>query len=83
MVEVITTRGGQSLRVKRLATVTPPGSAWTPTGQLVATIGEVRAILGDAFQTLGEVRERRFDGGRRACEADIARQRLCGGSALA
>lgn len=63
-VEVITTRGGQSFRVKRLDTVTPVGSGWTPTGQLVATIGEVRELLGDDFETLTEVRDRRFEGGR-------------------
>ena len=63
-VEVITTRGGQSFRVKRLDTVTPPGSGWTATGQLVATIGEVKAILGEAFDDLVEVRSQRFDGGR-------------------
>jgi hypothetical protein len=57
-VEVITTRGGQSFRVKRLDTVMPAGSGWTPTGQLVSTIDEVREILGDAFATLNETRSR-------------------------
>ena len=64
-VEVITGRTGQqSFRVKRLDTVMPASSGWTPTGQLVATIGEVRDIIGDAFTTLTEVRDRRFEGGR-------------------
>ena len=63
-VEVITTRGGQSFQVKRLDTVMPASSGWTPTGQLVATIEEVRDIVGDAFTTLTEVRDRRFEGGR-------------------
>jgi hypothetical protein len=57
-VEVLTTRGGQSFRVKRLDQVASPGT-WTPTGQLVATIGEVREvreILGDSFELLTEDR---------------------------
>jgi hypothetical protein len=58
-VEVITTRGGQSFRVKRLDGVMPAGSGWTPTGHLVRTIDEVREILGgDAFATLTETRSR-------------------------
>ena len=64
-VEVITGRTGkQSFRVKRLDTVMPASSGWTPTGQIVATIGEVRELLGDAYGTLTEVRDRRFEGGR-------------------
>ena len=61
-VEVITTRGGQSFRVKdnyRVASDT-----WAPTGEIVATIADVRALLGDKFDSLVEVRERRYDGGR-------------------
>jgi hypothetical protein len=54
-VEVITTRGGQSFRVKRLDTVMPAGSGWTPTGKLVFTIDEVRDLLGEDFATLTEV----------------------------
>jgi hypothetical protein len=55
-VEVMTTRGGQSFRVRRLDVVLAPGSGWGPTGRLVATIGEVRELLGDAFATLTEDR---------------------------
>lgn len=53
-VEVLTTRGGQSFRVKRLDTVSV--GTWTPTGQLVRTIAEVRHLLGDAFDLLTEDR---------------------------
>ena len=33
-------------------------------GTLVRTIEEVRELLGDAYSTLTEVRDRRFEGGR-------------------
>lgn len=64
-VEVLTVRGRQSYRVKDLHTPTPPGSARPASGRTVATIADVRAIIGDAFTELVEVRDRqRMDGGR-------------------
>lgn len=65
-VEVITGRTGrQSFRVKRLDRLPAPGSSGLPApGVLVRTIGEVRELLGDDFDRLVEVRDRRFDGGR-------------------
>ncbi len=63
-VEVITVRGRQSFRVKRLDGVLPAGSGWGPTGRLVTSIDEVRSLLGDSFATLAEQRDKRFDGGR-------------------
>ncbi len=54
-VEVITCGGRQTFRVKMLHQLTPPGSGWTPIGQLVSTLDEVQELLGDAFAELRDV----------------------------
>lgn len=62
-VEVITTRGSQSFRVKNNFVVA--SETWAPTGKLCRTIDEVKFLIGeDAFRQLAEVRVKRFDGGR-------------------
>ncbi|WP_375481244.1 hypothetical protein [uncultured Jatrophihabitans sp.] len=63
-VEVLTTRGGQAFRVKRLDQIPASGSGLPTHGTLVRTIGEVRELLGDSFATLAEERGQRFEGGR-------------------
>lgn len=60
--EVITTRGGQSFRVKNLHSI-PKGTMGAP-GRIVATIAELRVIMGADYDQLIEDRSGRFDGGR-------------------
>lgn len=60
-VEILTVRGRQSFRVKRLDRLPAPGSPGLPApGVLVRTIAEVRELLGDDFDRLVEVRTGRF-----------------------
>ena len=57
-VEVLRVRGRESFRVRRPLDVAGP-SPMNPPGQIVQTVAEVRAIMGDeAFETLAEVRRR-------------------------
>jgi hypothetical protein len=53
-VEVLTTRGGQVFRVRRLGMIRSD-RGWGPIGQLRLTVDEVRDLLGDAFADLEPV----------------------------
>lgn len=61
-VEDITARGGQSFRVKNLQTV--PRGTMNPPGRIVATITELREVMGDDYDQLIEDRSGRFNGDR-------------------
>jgi len=55
-VEVLRTRAGECLRVRRRlrpGQISPTG--WAPTGQIRATVAQVADLLGDAFATLEPV----------------------------